>query len=80
LGPAGLPIAGDKPFHRFRRTSATQVKKGAGRASATEQLGHSDPRVTDLYLDAEELGASRGCDQTPDIDVPALERQLRLFE
>ncbi len=78
LGPAGLPIDCDKPFQRFRRTSATQIKKAGG--DATEQLGHSSPAVTDLYLDAEELGASRGCDRMPELEVPADDLQLRLFE
>jgi integrase len=76
LTPAGLP-GDDKPFHRFRRTSNTQIKKAGGEAQA--QLGHSSPAVSALYDDVEELGPMRGCDRIPDIIVPKIEKQLELF-
>ncbi len=78
LTPAGLPTDTQKPFHRFRRSSGTQIHKAGG--DATKQLGHSSPAVTANYLDREEIGPLRGCDLTPDIAVPTADTQMRLFE
>jgi integrase len=76
LGPAGIDPADRQIMHAFRKATATQVKKAGG--NATEQLDHSSAAITDRYIDAEELGASRQCDILPRPEEPP-GQQLELF-
>lgn len=51
LKSAGLPDTRERKFHCLRRSVASHLAAAKGRAAATEALDHSDPRVTDAYLD-----------------------------
>ena len=46
---AGLDSGPKSKFHRLRRTTASHYAAAGG--DATQLLGHSDPRVTQKYLD-----------------------------
>lgn len=51
LKRAGLPSGKRDLFHKVRRTCLTFVAAAAGKPAAQTVGGHSDPSVTDRYLD-----------------------------
>ena len=55
LKAAGLPHGRRDLFHKIRRTTATLCEIHVGPGSATKQLGHSNTRVTEKYLDPAQL-------------------------
>ena len=63
LKRAGLEPSGAL-FHRLRRTRASYGEKAVP-GSAQKDLGHSDPKVTQRYLDPRILGTSRTVDLIP---------------
>lgn len=54
LCDAGLPSGRNRMFHCFRRYHATRVTEAGG--NAQRSLDHSDPRITERYLDKRQLG------------------------
>jgi integrase len=72
LAQAGLPNGPKDKFHRLRRTGATLLTKAAGRAVATEHLGHSGARVTEAYIDESKLDEVGACDLLPRPALPVL--------
>ena len=65
LKRAGLPHGRRDKFHKIRRTCATMVELHGGRGSAMVQLGHSNPRVTEAYIDLSALPEFRVIEQVP---------------
>lgn len=65
LKAAGLPSGRRDLFHKIRRTSATYLCRAAGKAAATEHLGHSDGSVTERYLDPALLERVQAADVLP---------------
>lgn len=55
LAAAELPTTSRWLFHCLRRLSATQMAIAAGKAAATEHLGHSSPALLAFYLDQAQL-------------------------
>jgi site-specific recombinase XerD len=51
LRQAGLPCTRFDMWHKIRRTFATMTTIHAGKAFASEMLGHSCMRITEAYLD-----------------------------
>ena len=51
LKPAGLPHGPRDLFHKFRRTTATELAAVAGDDAAQRQLQHSSLAMTERYLD-----------------------------
>jgi integrase len=60
LQKAGLPHGRRDKFHRIRRSVASWFEAAGG--NATELLGHSDRRVTTLYLDQSITGKPQASD------------------
>lgn len=66
LERAGLPTGRRDKFHKLRRTSATQIARVAGKAAASEHLGHSSLRVTAAYIDGTQIDDGLHlCDRLP---------------
>ena len=64
---AGLPHSSRDKLHRMRRTTASYVKAGGG--DPTQQLGHSSPAITELYLDPIICGTNDAASLLPRPDV-----------
>lgn len=81
LHRAELPTSRKDLFHKLRRTNATQTTLVAGRAAATEQLGHSSGALLKFYLDSEQMPAADAADRIARPLLPDLApRQRLLFE
>jgi integrase len=57
---AGLPTDRRSSFHRIRKSVATHVAAAGG--NPTQALGHTDPRITQAYLDPRILKAPQASD------------------
>jgi len=57
VAPAGLILAKGVAFRQYRRTAATLRRDQGGDAQAL--LGHSSPRVTEIYLDPAHIPVCR---------------------
>lgn len=55
LTAAGLPAGRRHLWHKVRRTLATQLTIEAGQAAAVEYLQHSSARVTERYIDPDQI-------------------------
>jgi integrase len=53
LRRAGLDATRDDLFHKIRRTTGSHIWRERGIAAAQKHLGHSHPRVTQVYGDPE---------------------------
>ncbi len=51
LRSAGLPCTRRDMFHKFRRTTATQIAMVAGESLASQHLGHEDASTIKRYID-----------------------------
>jgi integrase len=69
LKAAGLPATRKDQFHSIRRTTASYIKAAGG--DATWQLGHSGPKVTEVYYDPRIVQRARQVDLLPRPSVGA---------
>lgn len=82
LKAAGLPSTVqevDKPFHRFRKSSASYIAAAEGVEAAQRHAGHSTAAVTTgAYIDKRIAGGTSTADSLPRPN-DVIDRQLKLF-
>jgi len=69
LRRAGLPHTRRDMWHKIRRTFGTMAAAHAGKAYASEMLGHSSVRITEAYLDTRFLDRPSLLDALPSIST-----------